>query len=448
AINQRDFGQAAELSRRALQNLPTELGAIRSVVNLNLGDAYAEQGAFDDAADAFRDAFDAAQLSGNYTVQAVIIGSLGRLYLGQGRLYQAESILQQALLVEKDMLSRGGPPLLAAGKPLAFLTGIYVEWNQLDTAAQLGARAVDYCRKWGHVEHMMDAYVPMIHLRHAQGDEQGCLDMLDQAQALVKDAERTVRLTGDDRAKARLTMLRRSASLAEVHLHLKRRELDFVERWLARADAAQDPALPDCTYVVDNVRAPYWLLRGKLDQAIPLLERLIQTSRETGWMRREIDELVLLACAEQMSGDGPTARATLEQALALAEPEGYVRVFVDKGELLRGLLAELAVRPARVAPAYLEQLLGAFPPPRQGTSANEARADLVEPLTEREKQILRLLAADRTYPDIAAELYLSLNTVKTHMKRLYAKLGVDSRMAAVEKAKTTGLIINGTMQDH
>ena len=447
AINQKDYGRATELSRRALQHLPPELDALRSVVNLNLGDAYTEQGDIAAAADAYRDAFDAAPLSGNHTLEAVIIGSLGGLYLGQGRLCQAESILQQALLIEKDMLARGGPPLLAAGKPLAFLTGIYIEWNQLDTAAQLGARAVDYCRRWGHAEHLMDAYVQMIHLRHAQGDAQGSLDMLGQAQTLVKDVERTVHLTGDDRAKARFAMLRRSASLAEAYLRLKRREPDFVERWLAHADAARDPALPYYTYVVDNVRAPYWLLCGQPDQAIPVLKRLIHISHERGWMKREVDELVLLACAEQASGNSPTARATLEHAVLLAEPEGYVRLFADKGELLGDLMVELARRPSPVAPAYLKQLLGAFPTLRQGSSG-ETRADLVEPLTEREQQILRLLVADRTYPEIATELYLSLNTVKTHMKRLYAKLGVDSRMAAVEKAKSTRLINDGTMQDH
>jgi LuxR family maltose regulon positive regulatory protein len=141
--------------------------------------------------------------------------------------------------------------------------------------------------------------------------------------------------------------------------------------------------------------------------------------------------LALQALARQARGDLDQALSTLERALILAEPEGYVRTFLDAGEPMAGLLSQILS--GDVAPGYVARLLGAFgqeaelPPP--------AMASLVEPLTEREVEVLRLLVAGLSNAEIAEELVIAVSTVKSHVNHIYGKLGVESRTQAVAKAQ-------------
>lgn len=139
--------------------------------------------------------------------------------------------------------------------------------------------------------------------------------------------------------------------------------------------------------------------------------------------------VALLALAHQARGDTPAALAPLGHALRLAEPEGYVRLFVDEGPAMAALL-EVAVRQG-ISPRYARRLLAVSGRAEDGTTANRA---LREPLSERERAVLRLLATDLNGPAIARELVVSLNTVRTHTKRIYSKLGMSDRRAAVRRA--------------
>ena len=137
----------------------------------------------------------------------------------------------------------------------------------------------------------------------------------------------------------------------------------------------------------------------------------------------------------------PAALAPLERALTLAEPEGYVRVFVDEGAPMAGLLEAAAKR--GIAPGYAGQLRAALGEGGHGgstTTATHSRGALVEPLSERELDVLRLLGSDLDGPEIARQLVVSLNTVRTHTKNIYSKLGVNNRRAAVRRAAELDLL--------
>ena len=173
----------------------------------------------------------------------------------------------------------------------------------------------------------------------------------------------------------------------------------------------------------------------ELGSSTRLLERLLrraETERRDG-SRLEI--LVVVALARHAAGDAAGAFAALDEAVAIARPEGYVRVFLDEGPSMARLLKAAARRSG--APAYLESLVrsASLVPER-----SPARHGLVEPLSEREIDVLRLLRSDLDGPDIARELVVSLNTVRTHTKNIYAKLGVTSRRAAVRRAEELGLL--------
>jgi LuxR family maltose regulon positive regulatory protein len=147
-----------------------------------------------------------------------------------------------------------------------------------------------------------------------------------------------------------------------------------------------------------------------------------------------IEISVLRALAWQALGDGTQALACLERALSLAEPEGYVRLFVDEGGALTKLLRQAAARD--VAPAYARRLLAAFAPPAPETPP----AALIDPLSERELEVLRLLATSLSGSDIARELSIAVSTFRSHTKSIYSKLNVHRRLDAVERAKELQLI--------
>ena len=158
-----------------------------------------------------------------------------------------------------------------------------------------------------------------------------------------------------------------------------------------------------------------------------------------------IEILVVQALAHQAHGDIPAALIPLERALTLAEPEGYVRMFVDEGPPMAHLLREAAAR--GIMPAYTGKLLAACDAQEQETAQANlplptvlVSQPLVEPLSERELDVLRLLRTELSGPEIARELVVALSTVRTHTKTIYSKLDVNSRRAAVKRAAELGLI--------
>jgi ATP/maltotriose-dependent transcriptional regulator MalT len=150
----------------------------------------------------------------------------------------------------------------------------------------------------------------------------------------------------------------------------------------------------------------------------------------------------LLALVFSVQGETDQAIVYLEKALSIGEPEGYVRIFVDEGSPMASLLYKALSR--GVAPDYVRRLLAAFPvdePEQTDPSKSQVpKSELVEPLSEREIEVLQLIAEGLTNPEIAARLYLSLNTVKVHTRNIYGKLGVNNRTQAGTRAKALGIL--------
>ena len=172
------------------------------------------------------------------------------------------------------------------------------------------------------------------------------------------------------------------------------------------------------------------LADDSIHKALRLVDRLLQAAEEGGRIGSVIEILVQQALAHEAQGDTASALKSLEHALTLAEPEGYLRIFVDEGEPMAVLLRKMGKRP------YITQLLAAFPT----TPAHPLTSSLLDPLSGREIEILTLIAAGKKNKEIAAELFISNNTVLYHTKNLYSKLGVNKRTQAVAKAQELGLI--------
>jgi LuxR family maltose regulon positive regulatory protein len=182
--------------------------------------------------------------------------------------------------------------------------------------------------------------------------------------------------------------------------------------------------------------------------ALRLLDRLLPAAEDSGRTGSALEILVVLALAHAARGDTTASLASLERALTLARPEGYIRLFVDEGPPMAHLLREAATR--GIMPAYSGALLAAFEGERQEhleESPLPASKALIEPLSERELDVLRLLNSELSGPDIARELVVALSTVRTHTKSIYQKLGVTTRRAAVNRAGELGLFASSGLGD-
>jgi len=191
------------------------------------------------------------------------------------------------------------------------------------------------------------------------------------------------------------------------------------------------------------------IARYKIDQetysiheAIGLLVRLLHAAEEGKRMGSVIEILALLGLAHQAQGDSTSALTVLERALSLAEPEGYVRIFVDEGEAMRLLIEKQSHNRGHPLSSYADRLLVAFTQPMVAPKSAfiHQKSDMIEPLSERELEVLKLLRSELSGPEIAQQLIVSLNTVRTHTQNIYTKLGVNNRRAAVRRAEELDLL--------
>jgi LuxR family maltose regulon positive regulatory protein len=281
----------------------------------------------------------------------------------------------------------------------------------------------------------------MARIREAEGDLDGALDLFDEAERLyMSDFSPNVRPIAALKTRVWLAQGRMADALdwAREQGLSADDELSYLHEFahitLARMLLAQ----------YTSNRAEHSLL-----DAIGLLARLLHAAEAGERTGSLIEILILQALAHQMQADIPAALMPLERALTLAEREGYIRIFVDEGPPMAHLLHEVAAR--EINPNYIGTLLAAFPrtegrglraeslEPTRSVLSPQSSA-LMEPLSERELDVLRLLGTDLSGPDIARELMVSLNTLRTHTKNIYDKLGVNNRRAAVHRAEELKLL--------
>jgi LuxR family maltose regulon positive regulatory protein len=306
--------------------------------------------------------------------------------------------------------------------------GLWYEWNELDRATACLERGIARCLQWGHADALITGYTTLARVQLARGQHA-------QARETYSHAARIRAQTAvDPWAIGWIDDCR-------LRLWLAAGDLPAAVAWAAESGLAAQDALSfvrDLEHVnLARVRVAQGLQRPDgpwLDEALPLLERLVEAAQRAGWVGRAIEALVLRAVALAARGDDRRASAALDRALALAEPEGYVRTFLDEGAPVRALLAQAVRRGARYAGA----LLAAY----DAAPAAGARPAIspVDPLTARERQVLRLLATDLQSPEMAQALVVSVNTVRTHIQHVYQKLAVHSRYEAVARARELGLL--------
>ena len=349
---------------------------------------------------------------------------LADMLLTLGQLRQAEGVLQHAL---NQAAQLGHPLPLGASDLYRGMSEIHLERGELETAQ----RELSTAEKLGEQAALTDwprrLAVSQARLKQAQGDLAGALALLDTADRLSIDtplpdvrpvaAWRALIWIAQGELSQALTWAQDHGLFAQDDLHYMR---EFEHITLARLLLAQ----------------------GRSDRTGPriretqaLLDRLLDAAEAGGRMGSALEILVLLSLTHGDQGDTSAALAFLDRALALAEPEGYIRLFVDAGSPMLALLQ--AAGRLGLAPNYVGQLQAAF-----GNVETVPAKDqpLIEPLSDRELETLALIVAGRRNKEIAEELVISLNTVLFHIKNIYSKLGVNKRALAIAKARELDLL--------
>src|SRR5690242_10254755 len=341
----------------------------------------------------------------------------------QGRLGEAMRAYEQALQRASE---QGGPVLRGTADMYVGMSEVHRERDDLPAATRQLLRSQELGEHTGLPQNRYRWRVAMARIRQAEGDLGGALDLLNEAERLyVGDFFPNVRPVPALKARLRVAQgelgeglgwaRERGLSVDDDLSYLR----EFEHITLARVLLAR--------YTAERAERPV----QELTRLLECLLRAAEEGRRTGSV---IEILVLQALTHQARDDIPAALASLRRALTLAEPESYVRIFADEGPPMASLLR--AAAKLRIAPSHVRRLRAAVNKTGDSTPASQG---LIEPLSERELDVLRLLGTDLGGPDIARELIVSLNTVRTHTKNIYAKLGVNNRRAAVRRARELDL---------
>jgi len=418
AYYQGDIPRAMQLCQQALAGLRADNNVVRGIALHLLAVATKYSGDVDLAAQAHAEAAHIGKASGSFLLAVSALASLGDIQTEQGRLHQAVETYHQAL----ELTTRSdGTPLLADGRAYVCLGKVFYEWNDLEAVTRYVRQGIELCQQGGILEFQAVGYVFLARTRQALGDLDGAQEILQQGERLMLEHS----LPADTASSVRA---------GRVRLWLAQANLEMASRWAQQAEPEID-RFSHVRVTEHLILVRVLLAQGEHGAALTLSERLLRTAEATGRTGRAIMLLVLQALALQASADVPRALASLERALTLAQPEGYVRTFLDEGAPMARLLRHAGSR--GIASAYVSRLLSEFD---RIPGASAARQPLIEPLSERELQVLRLLAAGRSTEGIAAELVLATGTVKRHLNNIFGKLNVQSRVQCVARARELHLI--------
>ncbi|MAU01227.1 MAG: helix-turn-helix transcriptional regulator [Anaerolineaceae bacterium] len=425
-----DMQDTVTYGRRALNLIPKEDYHQRATPAALLGLATWASGNLEEAYQSFSEAMSSYQKAGN--VMFAITGTyiLADIRLAQGRLREAIKVYEQALQLAQD---QGEPAMRGTADLHLGLSDLYREQGDLAAAAQQLQNSEELSEQAALPRWQERYCLTQARIKEAAGDLAGALALLEEAERLyirgpVPDVRPIAAL------KARVWTAQGNLAAA-----------------LAWADEQGLSANNDLNYLrefehITLVRirlAQYRQDREKqcLAEAVNLLSRLQQAAEAGGRHGSAIEIFLQQALAHAAQDDIPQALTFLERALTLAEPEGYVRIFVSQGQPIAKLLAETAVQ--EIAPSYVRKLLAAFAAEEPATASPQtvaAEQPLVEPLSERELEVLQLVAEGLSNREIAERLFLALSTVKGHNRVIYGKLSVSRRTEAVARARELGLL--------
>ena len=416
--------QTVAWARQALAHLPAEAPAWRAISVNIVGLEAQRSGQLEVARQRLLEARALSETLGNRAFMQPLLGMLGAVCIDQAELHQAAAYGHDMLAEARNMGDRDD-----VAHALLILAQVSYERNDLDAAQRESEEVFAIGEQLGDEQFQARSSLILARVQHAQSQTAPAQQRLAALLARLRPHHSPLH-----------DQLCREAQACQARLQLAVGDLAAVQRWAA--GGATDVATPPRA---DREREELLLARlriteGRADEASGLLERVLCAAQEGGRSRNALEAQVLSALAQAALRQSQRARQHIRAVLFVARAEGYVRLFLDEGEpmaaLLRTIVPHLREKPLV---AYVEGILHDIAQERTDQSASVAPAPvawpLSEPLSPREQRVLRLLAAGRSNPEIARELFVSINTVKAHVKSIYRKLNVSTRVEASDAAR-------------
>jgi LuxR family maltose regulon positive regulatory protein len=435
---------AEETSRKAAEFLLPDDVKQRAVVMQTKVRAASCRGDAKEIENALLAALPAYRQADHLIFQVWGLTALGCVRMMQNRLHQGAEDLKTALQFSRENLQTRPETLLYSH---TFSCEVYREWNDVETAKSHLNEALSIIRLTGRETFMAFVTENMRSLAFM-------LDQCDdraQSDMLIDNALRRVKRCGNEAVEKQLEALKALMVLRRGG------DMSFVNRWAETSGLSADDEPAYLKEISHLVFARWMIATGQAKQALALLNRLLSAAQKGSRIREAIQIQILQALAHQALGSDTESVKTLEKALVLAQPESYVRTFVDEGELLSKLLLELLKQKGKKWESekpemlqYVVKLKEVFGPSGPVPTAKMPAAAASEalpwwytedPLSERELEVLQHVARGLSNQEIAEKLFLSAGTVKRHMSNIYQKLDVHSRTQALERARALKVLV-------
>ena len=437
------------LAHQARELLAVEDLFNQSLVTWALGYILHSQGRLSEARTAFEEQIRLSRTMHNDATLMIGLTALARVFADQGKLNQARVLLEETLAEARQ---KGVRNLGFIARLEAHLAGVLCEQNQLEAAYQLLLDALNHGRFWLNPNHLASIHVYLARVQLAGGNFQEAWSTISEADRIRRRTQLSPWLKNSLEAAIVWIWLALKAGgmefipsdpLAErSHLLLASWRRELTDR-AERRDSHLDLRLETISLIL----AREALISGQIDEALSLLEPVVGSAKAAGHYDIAIGALILVALAYQKKGARNMGRilTILEEVLSLAEPGGYVRVFVNEGQCMQRLIAQwLAQADSSPLRDYAIRLLSQFNGgPHRVPAAQEpvsSTGELIEPLSRRELEVLHLIALGKTNQEIAEQLVVAAGTVKTHAASIYRKLEAANRTEAVSRARQLGLL--------
>ena len=414
-------------AKNALNHLLETAVLIRVHTVLFLGLAYRNLGQFQEALDTYNSILHLTENLGGTSVAVFHYIHLSDLYWEMAQMQHAKELCEKALSLTEQKTGR--PDMPYCGFVYTRIGRILRHRNQLEDALAFTMKGHTLCLNWNVVELLALSYIEVAYINLALGNNEQALTSVNEAirindkfsslgKKFAEAHKALIGLSQDDRAYAE-TIMQADNSLLDEKYQIQR-EIEYI------------------------THAQLLIAQKKFDEAKVLINQIYKHAQEIGKKLTELRCLILFSKLFYQEDDVDQALENLSKAFAIAEPEGFIRIFVDEGPLMAKLLHETLSR--AIAQEYVQTLLAAFPvnEPEQmhQTQPQSHEFEWIDPLSEREIEVLQHIAEGLSRQEIAVKLVLSKNTVKTHARNIYSKLGVNSQMQAVAKARALGLLEN------
>jgi LuxR family maltose regulon positive regulatory protein len=418
-------------AHQALTLLPQQEYRARAFVVYHLSNHYTWYGDFLPALKALEDSITWSFAAGDSERAMIAQFQTASILFYMGRLRESFQLFKKTFqMVDSDLPDKKNRSL-PVGYAYIQLSSLYFEWNNIPEALRYVSDGIKICRLWGYSDYLHNGLIYYAEIRMALGDLEGALRAVREAKTLYSPVTVTSR-----------------ANSYEAVINQARGDMESASAWASRCNLSPEDTIDYSHRIVYLHYAIILQAQGKLQEAYGILDRLGNILEGTGAITMLLETISQRIIILSKLNEHEQALSLLQRLLELARPEGYIRVFTSKGSQMLRLLQSALNRGIEME--YIKALIPAFDisdyslepgkPLTSKTGLYLKSSDSQEPLSERELQVLLLLDSSLSSTEIGRELYLSVNTIRTHIRNIYSKLAVHGRIEAIRKAKQSGLI--------